>query len=192
MNETEFKEKLREKLQEKLEKAGVKVESDKNLIYKVVVNEKLAFEPNTPQKPRRGSYAFQTDLLITKRDSSLPLVVIETKYGGFSTHDILTYSTKAQKHKEIYPYLRYGLVVGGKNKIHNRFFTHNIGFDFAYALNSLDNENSIEELAKIIKQQIENAYLLLDILKNKNQTKKFNTIIKIEKLREMNKDEKKD
>ena len=116
-------------------------------------------------------------------DLTLPLVVIETKYGGFSTHDVLTYSTKAQKHKEIYPHLRYGLVVGGEKKIHNRFFTHNIGFDFAYALNSVDNGDSIEELAKIIKQQIENAYLLLDILKNKNQTKKFNTIIKIEKLR---------
>jgi len=36
MNETEFKKKLREKLQEKLEKAEVKVESDKNLIYKVI------------------------------------------------------------------------------------------------------------------------------------------------------------
>jgi len=184
MNETEFKEKLQEKLQEKLEKAGVKVERNKNLIYKVIVNEKLVFEPNTPKEPKRGSYAFQTDLLITKEGNNpLPLVVIETKYGGFSTHDVLTYSTKAQKHKEIYPHLRYGLVVGGEKKIHNRFFTHNIGFDFAYALNSVDNGDSIEELAKIIKQQIENAYLLLDILKNKNQTKKFNTIIKIEKLR---------
>lgn len=110
------------------------------------------------------------------------MVVIETKYGGFSTHDILTYSTKAQKHKEIYPYLRYGLVVGGENKIYNRFFTHNIGFDFAYALNGVDDSDSIKELAEIIKQQIENAHLLIDILKNKNQTKKFNTIIKIEKL----------
>jgi len=184
MNETEFKEKLQEKLQEKLEKAGVKVERNKNLIYKVIVNEELVFEPNTPKEPKRGSYAFQTDLLVTEEGNNpLPLVVIETKYGGFSTHDILTYSTKAQKHKEIYPYLRYGLVVGGENKIHNRFFTHNAGFDFAYALNSVDNGDSIEELAKIIKQQIENAYLLLDILKNKNQTKKFNTIIEIEKLR---------
>ena len=144
---------------------------------------KFEFEPNTPKEPKRGSHAFQTDLLITSsKDDFLPLVVIETKYGGFSTHDVLTYSTKAQKHKEIYPYLRYGLVVGGQNKIHNRFFTHNIGFDFAYALNSVDDSNSIKDLAETIKQQINNAYLLLDILRNKNQTKKFNTIIKIEKV----------
>ena len=179
MNETEFKKKLQEKLKEELGN-NVKIEEDKNLIYKVIINEKFKFEPDNPERPKRGSYAFQTDLLVTN-NNGLPLVVIETKYGGFSTHDVLTYSTKAQKHKEIYPYLRYGLVVGGENKIHNRFFTHNVGFDFAYAMNDID-DNSIKELAEIIKQQIKNAYLLLDILRNKNKTKKFNTIIEIEKL----------
>ncbi len=98
------------------------VKIDENLIYRVIINEKLKFEPNEPRTRRRGSYAFQTDLLIIRKDTRFPLVVIETKYNGFSTHDVLTYSTKAQKHKEIYPYLRYGLVVGGINKITNKFF----------------------------------------------------------------------
>jgi len=49
----------------------------------------------------------------------LPFVVIETKYGSFSTHDVLIYSTKALKHKEIYPYIRYGFVVGGIDEIYN-------------------------------------------------------------------------
>jgi len=88
------------------------VKIDENLIYRVIINEKLKFEPNEPRTRRRGSYAFQTDLLIIRKDTRFPLVVIETKYNGFSTHDVLTYSTKAKKHKEIYPYLRYGLVVG--------------------------------------------------------------------------------
>jgi len=92
----------------------------------VIINENFKFEPNKPRKPKRGSYAFQTDLLIIRKNNKLPLVVLETKYGGFSTHDVLTYSSKAQKHKEVYPYLRYGLVVGGTDKITNNFFIHNI------------------------------------------------------------------
>ena len=181
MNEDTFKEKLQKKLCEELKNYGVKVEKNKNLIYEVIINKNFEFEPNLPKKPTRGSHAFQTDLLITREDG-LPLVVIETKYGGFSTHDVLTYSTKAQKHKEIYPYLRYGLVVGGDEKIYNRFFTHNIGFDFAYVLKDVDDSDSIKDLAEMIKKQIDNAYLLLDIIfENKNQTKKFNTIIEIEK-----------
>jgi len=184
MDESKFKERLKAGLSRRLGSDQYEIKIGENLIYKVIINEDLQFEPGKPENPKRGSYAFQTDLLITEKGNNpLPLVVIETKYGGFSTHDILTYSIKAQKHKEIYPYLRYGLVVGGEDKIHNRFFTHNIGFDFAYALNSVDNENLIKELAKIIKQQIKNAHLLLDILKNKNQTKEFNTTITIKKLK---------
>ena len=95
----------------------------------------------------------------------------------------MTYSTKAQKHKEIYPYLRYGLVVGGINKITNKFFIHNIGFDFAIALEKT-NKDTIEELIKIVKCQIKNAESILGIFKYKNQTKSFNTQITIKKLNE--------
>ena len=207
MGERKFRENLQEKLAEELRNyevricnfKNVKVNKDENLIYKVIVNivnGNLKFEPSNPRRPRRGNYAFQTDLLISgiisnnseNKDISLPLVAIEVKYKNkkkkyesVTTHNILTYSTKAQKHKEVYPYLRYGLVIGGMNKIPKRFFTHNIGFDFAYALNSIDDSNSVKDLANIVKQQVKSACLLLNILQGSqvNQVKKFNTIIEI-------------
>lgn len=182
MNEAEFKQEIQEKLQRDLGNDKYEIIRDENLIYKVIINDNLQFEPNTPHNPKRGTYAFQTDMLIIRKDSRLPLVVIETKYRGFSTHDVLTYSTKAQKHKEIYPYLRYGLLVGGINVIQNRFFTHNIGFDFAFALKEFD-DNSMKKFTEVVKQQIENAELLVDIFRNKNQTKMFNTKIVVEKLK---------
>jgi len=77
---------------------------------------------------------------IEKEGGILPLVIIETKYGGFHTHDVITYSTKALKHKEVYFYVRYGLVVGGENIIHNKFFVHNVGFDFAIAIDDINEE----------------------------------------------------
>jgi len=195
MNEKEFRKRLRERLQRELgdeielrdgRRVRVKVEMNKNLIYKVVVlpslnnenfeRQKIVFEPNNPREPRRGKYAFQTDLLIVREDD-LPLVAIEIKYRSPNTHHILTYSTKAQEHKKIYPYLRYGLVIGGENRIPNRFFTHNIGFDFAYALNSVD--DNIGDLVDIIKKQIESANLLLQVLRRENQVKKFSTIVEL-------------
>ena len=121
MNETQFTEILEKFLKKELE--GYEVKRNENLIYKVIVNENMQFNPKNPKKPKRGNLSFQTDLMIKK--NNLPLVVIETKFGGFSTHDVLTYSTKALKHKEVYPYLRYGFVVGGVKIIQNRFFTHN-------------------------------------------------------------------
>lgn len=177
MNETEFKQELKQRLQRELD--NFIVEIDESLIYKVIIDENLQFKPDNPQKPKRGDYAFQTDLLIRKKDG-LPFVVIETKYGGFSTHDVLIYSTKALKHKEIYPYLRYGLVVGGVDNIENKFFTHNVGFDFALAVRRFDDEKSLRELFNLIKTQIKNAESLLNVFKHRNKARKFSTEIAIE------------
>jgi len=154
---------------------GYEVKRNENLIYKVIVNENMQFNPKDPKKPKRGNLSFQTDLMIKKND--LPLVVIETKFGGFSTHDVLTYSTKALKHKEVYPYLRYGFVVGGVKIIQNRFFTHNLGFDFAIAIEDINNLRSFLDL---VKRQIKNSEMLLRIMKEKNKTKLFSSNLVVE------------
>ena len=177
MSETEFKLELKEKLEKKLGN-DYSIKKNENLIYKVIVDKNLQYQPNDPKNPKRGKYAFQTDLLIVKKEYNLPLVVIETKYEGFSTHDVLTYSTKALKHKEIYPYIRYGFIVGKRDKVDNKFFTHNVGFDFAVSLDKIDEVN-VERLYIIIKKQLESAEQFLDIILGKKRVKEFNSIIEI-------------
>lgn len=186
MNETKFRKRLKEVLEMGLEKMGLgnkySFKENMNLIYKVIISENLEYEPNDPKNPKRGRYAFQTDITIV--ENNLPLVIIETKYGDFTSHDVLTYSTKALKHKEIYPYIRYGLVVGGKDRIDNKFFTHNVGFDFAIALREINetdfDETDLGRLNKIIKAQLKSAKRLLDIFADKKGVKEFNSIIKVE------------
>jgi len=182
MKETKFKRKLKEKLERELG-SQYRVKEKENLIYRVIVNGNLQYEPAEPENPRRGSYAFQTDLMIVKKvkrekkEKELPLIIIEIKSGDFTTHDVLTYSTKSLKHKEIYPYIRYGLVVGGKNEIDNRFFTHNAGFDFAVAMKEIEGA-AWKRLKAIIYNQLKSAELLLDIFENKKKVREFNSIIK--------------
>jgi hypothetical protein len=121
MNEIQFRRKLAKSLREELFRGELKdkyaIKEGENLIYKVIIDGGLDYRPDSPWDPRRGDYAFQVDILIAREISNgnaeksyLPFVVIETKYGTFSTHDVLIYSTKALKHKEIYPYIRYGFV----------------------------------------------------------------------------------
>jgi hypothetical protein len=152
------------------------IKRNENLIYKIIINENMEFCPGNPKKPRRGNLSFQTDLII-KNKKGTPLVVIETKFGGFSTHDVLTYSTKALKHKEIYPYLRYGFVVGGVNVIQNRFFTHNLGLDFAIAIKDTHN---LKSFLQLVKEQIKSSETLLQVLKDKNKTKLFSLNVVVE------------
>jgi hypothetical protein len=184
MNETEFRKILKEALEKELK--DYKVEENRELIYKVIIDENLKYNPREPNNPTRGNYAFQTDIVIAKKQKNIPLVIIETKYGNFNTHDVITYSTKALKHKEIYPYIRYGLVVGGKGEIDNRFFTHNVGFDFAFALGKIDNKKELEEFIRILKkqefirilkEQLESAESLLEIHTQKEKVKGFSSKI---------------
>ena len=44
--------------------------------------------------------------------------------GGVTTHDALTYSTKAATHKHVHPYLRYGFLAGGIQTIPGRLIKH--------------------------------------------------------------------
>src|SRR5262249_49381139 len=148
-----------------------RVDSGISLLYKLHFDGAGKLCPDNYQTPMRGQLAFETDILI--RDARVPLVAIELKLGHFTTHDVLTYSTKALKHKELYPYLRYGFVVGGMNKIQNRFFTHNSGFDFAFVF--ADPNTGLPRLIEIVARQIKTAERIKSI--GESEVLSFESII---------------
>src|SRR5205814_946245 len=82
-------------------------------------SQKLPYSCEIPQYAKDDSFAaatssYETDLLIcdSRKDGSwIPRVIIECKIGGsITTHDALTYSSKAATHKHVHPYLRYGFI----------------------------------------------------------------------------------
>ena len=104
------------------------------LLYQLTLDNKLeiAVKSDNIKDPKRGNSAFQTDLCVfeqTSNEVKLPRVVLEFK-AGISTHDVITYSVKARKHKQVYPYLRYGVVVSNEAVVPHRFFIHNEALDF--------------------------------------------------------------
>lgn len=94
MNEKQFRDGLHEFLKKRL--FGYNVVKGENLLYRLMIDShgKLQPESKALTDPKRGQLAFQTDILV--RNDTVPLVVVELKVGGFSTHDVLTYSTKAR------------------------------------------------------------------------------------------------
>ena len=102
----------------------------KPILYELKVNEDLEVVGN-PKKPSRGSGAFETDVTIfaKKGELEIPFIIIEVK-EALTTHDVITYSNKEQRHKLVYPFLRDGLVASGIDSIPKRFFKHNKEIDF--------------------------------------------------------------
>lgn len=150
-------------LEHEFRKQPLEVRRGAALLYQVTVDNNLrVMASERVRNPRRGDSAFQTDLAIfEKRDAevSLPRVVLEFK-TRISTHDVLTYSTKAEKHKAIYPYLRYGLVASNESYIPGRFFTHNEGIDFCLCAGGLSEAESARAFAQIIRSEVECSRVL--------------------------------
>ena len=109
------------------------------LLYEIAVNNELRVTLD-PRKPTRGDSAFQTDLCVFEEKTPelvLPRMVIEFK-TRITTHDVITYSAKARKHKQVYPWLRYGFA-SEDAAVPRRFFVHNDGLDFFIAAGALPN-----------------------------------------------------
>ena len=145
--------------------------SKKSLLYEIAVDNNLNVVVD-PQNPVRGQSAFETDICIFEHNNQnikIPRIVFEFK-PGISTHDVIIYSAKARRHKLIYPYLRYGLIIEREEFIPKRFFLHDDSFDFCLAC-ARYSENRLESLFKeLIESEIAQSKSLENIYYANTQT----------------------
>src|SRR5574340_278096 len=148
------------------------------LLYQVTVDNQLSQTVNV-KHPVRGNSAFQTDLCVFEQkseDVSIPRVVMEFK-TGISTHDVLTYSAKATKHKQVYPYLRYGIVASAIATVPGRLFTHNESLDFCACVEGLEGKKLSDFFADLLASEVEASRRLEAIAFGSVRTRLFRTEI---------------
>jgi len=148
------------------------------LLYQVTVDNQLSITVNV-KRPSRGSSAFQTDLCIFEKKSeevSIPRVVMEFK-TRITTHDVLTYSAKASKHKQVYPYLRYGIVASDETSVPGRLFTHNDSLDFCASVSGLESKELSEFFASLLAAEVESSRRLEAIAFGSVRTRLFRSEI---------------
>src|SRR5579875_1494530 len=123
------------------------------------VNEVLTYgKDNKPEK--QHSTAYETDILIYERLNETvwkPRVIIETKLKSVTTHDAITYSQKAQAHKYVHPFLRYGILIGNRETypLPGRLFRHGQHFDFMLSWKSFKpDENEMKKIIAILIDEI--------------------------------------
>lgn len=133
-------------------------------------NEILMYAGDKPSKFKQIGY--ETDILvyeIIEDDKWKPRIVIETKINNVTTHDAITYSQKAQSHKNIHPYLRYGILLGNMNgtPLPGRLFRHGQHFDFMQSWKGFEAESEEwDGLIEILENEIETSKVLEEIIYN--------------------------
>jgi hypothetical protein len=87
----------------------------------------ISYQGNEPEETNIIKY--ETNLLICQNLSEnfwKPRIVIEAKLSSVTTHDAITYSQKSATHKNVHPFLRYGILIGNRKHypLPGRLFRH--------------------------------------------------------------------
>lgn len=115
----------------------------KSLLYALSIDSdgevRMGIDTGSREPIRGGGKGFEQDLLIWKQvkgpdTTIIPRVSIELKLGGVTTHDAIVYSEKARRLRAVYPYARFGLVLGGLPAIPGRVLRLGHEFDFICTL----------------------------------------------------------
>lgn len=169
MNEQEWVKLITPDIQNGLKKIDSKlfVIDGKRLPYS---SEVLLYKENEPYNYYQNSY--ETDILIYEQLNSelwKPRVIIEAKLESVTTHDCITYSQKALTHKNVHPYLRYGILIGSRenNPLPGRLFRHGLHFDFMLSWKKVNPDNlELNTLIDILIDEVKSSKTLEEIIYN--------------------------
>lgn len=114
---------------------------------------------------------YETDLLVTESDDSglwKPRVIVEAKcHGSITTHDAITYSHKAFTHRQVHPYLRYGILIGEREHypLPGRLFRHGTQFDFMLSwVGAKPTKAEMRHLIDILRQEVQASRKMEEII----------------------------
>ena len=112
---------------------------------------------------------YETDILVYEEINNVikPRVIIELKVSSVTTHDAITYSDKAQLHKNVTPYIRYGIAIGDRKHypLPGRLFRHGLNFDFMISFKDFNPTNDEKEsFIELLKHEIEASNQIEEML----------------------------
>jgi len=167
---------------------GIEIATKKSLLYAISFDDtgKLQLGVNKAREPvRGGGMGFEQDILIFERTrgnetSIVPRVVLEVKVRSVTTHDAIVYSEKARRIRNIYPFVRYGLILGNSDCIPGRVLRLGQEFDFILTSSGSTRQPEVSLLMRIIKREIETSRLLGKLLVGRARATAFRRAISIE------------
>ena len=114
---------------------------------------------------------FETDMVVYEKvdEKIIPRVIVESKVGSVTTHDAITYSHKAMYHKNVIPFVRYGIMLGARETypLPGRLFRHGTNFDFLFSfMDYVPSEKELTTFVDMLKREIIYSRQIEEILSN--------------------------
>lgn len=174
MTEAKFTEELVGRLSASI--ADAVVESHVSVLYEIPIDDdgvvRMGVDKDTGEPIRGRGTGFEQDILVYEKKieghtTIIPRVIIEVKYGRVTTHDAIVYSYKAECIKRVYPFCRYGMIIGQAKNIPGRVLRHGRQFDFVLALRYPLIPAQVSQICSIAASELQASRLLGSVLKGK-------------------------
>ncbi len=143
---------------------GLEIDAGKSIFYSLYIDEygNIPINQNEKGEPiRGGGTGFEQDVLLYERVSGqtciVPRVAVEVKLGSVTTHDAIVYSEKARRLRNVYPYLRYGFLVGDLSSLPGRLLRLGIDFDFIMRISNPPPQAEQAHLITLLQDEIETS-----------------------------------
>ncbi|WP_407279220.1 hypothetical protein U5817_24870 [Aromatoleum evansii] len=171
MTEDDFTDRLADAIAERL--APYHVGRKRSLLYDLSFDHNgvmaMGVDPDTGEPIRGKGRGFEQDLLVFEdaargHTSVIPRIVAEVKYKSVTTHDVIVYSEKADRIRRVYPYVRYGFVLGGMKSIPGRVLRLGQRFDFVVAIGEELTAPEVNDFAALMKEEAEASVSLSNAL----------------------------
>jgi len=154
------------------------IETKRSLLYAISFSDdgELQLGQNAAKEPTRGGgTGFEQDLLLFERAHAeaataiIPRVSVELKFNGITTHDSIVYSEKARRIRTIYPFVRYGLILGGLNHVPARTLRLGLEFDFIVAMPIPVRRQTLDRVAHLLRRELRLSCQLTNILRGRDR-----------------------
>jgi hypothetical protein len=150
-----------------------KVEGKRSLLYDLSLDDRgivaMGVDPDTGEPIRGRGCGFEQDILVfdevaDAHTSVVPRIVVELKYAGVTTHDVIVYSEKADRIRRVYPYVRYGFVIGGFNHIPGRALRLGQRFDFIATISAEMRPAELKAFCDLMREEAAASVALTELL----------------------------
>jgi hypothetical protein len=161
MTEQEFTDALIREVEPSI--TGARIKTGMSVLYEMPIDDDGKVHMGVDQdsgEPIRGKgTGFEQDILVfeekTKGQTTvIPRVIAEVKYNSVTTHDAIVYSYKAECIKRVYPFVRFGMVLGGFDTIPGRVLRHGKHFDFVLAMAHPFTPTQMEAFKALLSQEL--------------------------------------
>lgn len=169
--EDEFTDRLASALESLL--APHRIGRKRSLLYDLSFDHKgnvtMGVDPDTGMPVRGQGRGFEQDILIfndstDSHTSVIPRVVLEIKVGSVTTHDVIVYSEKADRIRRVYPYVRYGFILGGMISIPGRVLRLGQRFDFVATISEQLSESEVAEFGELLREEATASIKMTELL----------------------------